>query len=177
MLEPLGIGTQKRTKMNILSRAISSNRIYLILFLLIVLVAVFFRFYNTPARYGFDFDPTRDALVSIYGAENLKFPLIGPQSGIAPFTFGPWYYYQIILSRIILPFDYAPWIYIGITSVISVIVMYLIGKKLENEKLGLLLALLMALSPAELGPITGLSNPNLVPITASLSLLLFILLI
>ncbi len=153
---------------------VSKKHIYEYLLILILLVSIFFRFYNTPARYGFDFDPTRDALVSQYGAENLKFPLIGPKSGIAPFTFGPWYYYQIIGARLLIPVDYAPWIYIGITSVLTVLVMYFIGKKLEDKKLGLILALLMALSPAELGPITGLSNPNLIPIQASLSLLLFI---
>ena len=154
---------------------ISRNKLNVLFFLGIILVAIFFRFYLTPERYGLDFDPTRDALISIYGATHLKFPLIGPMSGIAPFTFGPWYYYQIIFSKIILPFDYAPWIYIGITSVISVIAMYFIGKEIKGERFGLLLAFIMALSPAELGPITGLSNPNLVSMYASLSLLIFII--
>jgi len=154
---------------------ISRNKLNVLFFLGIILVAIFFRFYLTPERYGFDFDPTRDALISIYGATHLKLPLIGPMSGIAPFTFGPWYYYQIIFSKIILPFDYAPWIYIGITSVISVIAMYFIGKEIKGERFGLLLAFIMALSPAELGPITGLSNPNLVSMYASTSLLIFII--
>ena len=156
-------------------KIISKDKLNIFLFFAVILVAVFFRFYLTPERYGFDFDPTRDALISIYGATHLKLPLIGPMSGIAPFTFGPWYYYQIIFSKIILPFDYAPWIYIGITSVISVIAMYFIGKEIKGERFGLLLAFIMALSPAELGPITGLSNPNLVSMYASLSLLIFII--
>ena len=156
-------------------KIISKDKLNIFLFFAVILVAVFFRFYLTPERYGLDFDPTRDALISIYGATHLKFPLIGPMSGIAPFTFGPWYYYQIIFSKIILPFDYAPWIYIGITSVISVIAMYFIGKEIKGERFGLLLAFIMALSPAELGPITGLSNPNLVSMYASTSLLIFII--
>lgn len=158
-----------------LKKIISSYKINTLALLGILLVAILFRFYLTPERYGFDFDPTRDALISIYGATHFKFPLVGPVSGIAPFTFGPWYYYQIIFSKIILPFAYAPWIYIGITSVISVIVMFFIGKEVKGERFGLLLAFLMTLSPAELGPITGLSNPNLVSMYASLSLLIFII--
>lgn len=147
--------------------------IYTLLF--IMLVGIFFRFYNTPGRYGYDFDPTRDALVVDYGAENLQFPLVGPKSGIAPFTFGPWYYYQLILFDIVTPFDYAPWIYIGITSIITIFILYKIGALLEDKKLGLIMAALGALSPAELGPITGLSNPNLIPLQASLALYIFIL--
>ncbi len=145
---------------------------YLLLFILII--GIFFRFYNTPARYGFDFDPTRDALVSVYGADHLQFPLTGPKSGIGPFTFGPWYYYQIIVAKLLLPFDYAPWIYIGITSVVVIYVMYKVGEQLNGKKLGLIIGLLTALSPAELGPITGLSNPNLIPIQAALCLYIFI---
>src|SRR3989344_6032625 len=155
-------------------KIISKDKLNIFLFFAVILVAVFFRFYLTPERYGLDFDPTRDALISIYGATHLKFPLIGPMSGIAPFTFGPWYYYQIIFSKIILPFDYAPWIYIGITSVISVIAMYFIGKEIKGERFGLLLAFIMALSPAELGPITRPSNPKLASTLAILSFLIFI---
>jgi hypothetical protein len=148
-----------------------------ILFLFIIAVAIFFRFYGTPLRYVFDFDPTRDALISIHAENSFEFPLSGPKSGIAPFTFGPWYYYQIIAFTILTPFDYAPWIYIGITSVVTVIIFYFIGVILEDKKLGLILALLVALSPAELGPITGLSNPNLIPIQSVLTLLFFVLFI
>ncbi len=150
---------------------------YQFLLFIILFIAVFFRFYNTPSRYGFDFDPTRDILVSIYGAQHLQFPLTGPESGVGPFTFGPWYYYQLIIAEMLLPFDYAPWIYIGITSVITVFVIYKVGELLEGKRLGLIIALLTALSPAELGPITGLSNPNLIPIHAALSIYLFLLLI
>jgi hypothetical protein len=145
-----------------------------ILLLVVILIAVFFRFYNTPARYGFDIDPTRDALVVDYGAKNLQFPLVGPHSGIGPFTFGPWYYYQLILFKIILPVAYSPWIYIGILSAISVFVMYGIGVLLGGKKMGLLLAILTALTPAETGQIRALSNPTLIPLYATLTIWIFI---
>lgn len=141
----------------------------------IVLVAIFFRFYNMPGRYVFDFDPTRDALISIVGEEQLLFPPTGPKSGIANFTFGPWYYYEIILFSVLTPFQYAPWILIGSMSVITVIVYFFIGKYLFSKYFGLLLAFIVAIAPSELGPVTGLSNPNFVPLHAALTVLFFIL--
>ncbi len=145
-----------------------------LILLLILVIATYLRFANFPLKYGFDFDPTRDALIIAEGAKNLHFPLIGPKSGIGPFSFGPWYYYELILFKLILPVSYSPWIFIGLMSLGFVIVMYFIGKELEGEKFGLLLALIAAFSPEQIGPTTGLSNPNLVPIHAALTVLLSI---
>lgn len=146
-----------------------------LLLLIILAVAAYLRFANFPLKYGFDFDPTRDALIVAEGAKHLRFPLIGPQSGIGPFAFGPWYYYELIVFKLLIPAAFSPWIFIGITSVLTVVVMYFVGKELEGEWFGLLLALLTAFSPEQIGPTTGLSNPNLVPFHAALTVLLFIL--
>lgn len=142
--------------------------------LVIMLAAVFFRFYNTPNRYGFDYDPTRDALIVDYAIKTFQLPLIGPPSGIGSFNFGPWYYYQLILFKIIFPVAYAPWIYIGILSTITVFIMYKIGELLKGKTLGLLLGVLTALSPAETGQIRALSNPTLVPFYSVLTIWMFI---
>lgn len=171
----------KRVKKKILhffknpKKVIDKKHIYEYLLVVILIVGIFFRFYNTPMRYVLDFDPTRDALINIVGENEFKFPQVGPKSGVAEFTFGPWYYYQTIIFSILTPFDYAPWIYIGITSVVTVFLYYLIGRFLEDKKLGLIIAGLVAITPSELGPITGLSNPNLIPIQAAITLLLFVL--
>ena len=145
-----------------------------VLLLLILVVAVFFRFYNTPARYGFDFDPTRDVLIILYGAKNLTFPLIGASSGIAPITFGPWYYYQMILWQILFPFYYSAWYLVGISSVLVSVFLYKIGKLLENKWFGLLLAFFAAVSPSETGQTQGLSNPDLIPLYSILVIWLFV---
>lgn len=151
---------------------LKKSRFWVLIFIL--LTAVFFRFFNMPDRYVFDFDPTRDALISIHASENLKFPLTGAQSGIADFTFGPWYYYQIILFSLLTPFQFAPWILIGISSVVTVFVYFLIGKYLYNSTFGLVTAAVVALAPSEIGPVTGLSNPNLIPLNTALAVLLFV---
>lgn len=147
---------------------------YLFLLEIIMFVGLFFRFYNIPLRYGFDYDATRDALIAIQGARNLEFPLTGADSSVGPFHFGPWYYYFIIIFRILIPWDYAPWLYISILSFLTIPIMYKIGIDLGNKKLGLLLAGLFAISPSQIGPAVGLSNPHVIPFYTTLAILLFI---
>lgn len=149
----------------------------ILVFVIIFLLAFFFRFYNIPYRYGFDFDPTRDALIALYGSKNFVFPQIGPPSGIGPFNFGPWYYYQLILFSIIFPVPYSPWILIGITSLLFVVIMYKIGEILGGKKLGIILFLIAALSPAETGHTQALSNPSLIPLYSVLTFWIFLLLL
>src|SRR4051812_568802 len=100
-----------------------SKKLHLYLLLAILIVGFFLRFYNTPARFTMGEDSTRDAMVAISGAQHLQFPLTGPFSSLGPFTFGPWYYYFLILFSL-LPIAYAPWFFLGITSFLFIIVMY-----------------------------------------------------
>ena len=146
-----------------------------VLFITILIGGIFFRFYGTPDRFGFDKDPTRDALVTLYGARHGVFPLVGPASGIASFTFGPWYYYELILFSMILPTPYAPFYFIPLFSVSLIILMYFIGKEIYDEYLGLILSAFSAFSPSFIGPASGLSNPNLVAPHVAGSILIFVL--
>lgn len=150
---------------------------YLFILFIILLIGLFFRFYNIPLRYGFDYDATRDALIAIQGAKNLQFPPTGADSSVGPFHFGPWYYYFIIFFRILIPWDYAPWLYISILSFLTIPIMYKIGIELGNKMLGLLLAGLFAISPSQIGPGVALSNPHVIPFYTTLAILLFIRLV
>lgn len=162
---------------NYLNKKIQSllHNKYALLLSAIFLVAIFFRFYNIPARYGFDYDAARDVLVSLEGARNIRFPLTGPPSAQGSFSFGPWYYYLLIIATTIFPFGYAPWILIGVSSVAVVLIMYFIGKNLEDMQLGIILAALTAAATSQITVATNLSNPDIVPFTASISILFFIL--
>lgn len=142
-----------------------------IVLLLILLIALFFRFYDTPLRYSLGGDETRDAIVAYEGSRQMQLPLIGPFSSLGPFTFGPWYYYHIIFFQFITGLSYAPWIYLGLASLLSVFVLYRIGQELIDTRFGLILAALFALSPHHITAAIGLNNPNLIPLYAALSLL------
>lgn len=160
-----------------ISRFLVVNNYYLLVLFFILLVGFFFRFYNIPLRYGFDYDATRDALIALQGAQAFQFPFTGADSSVGPFHFGPWYYYFIILFRMFIPWDYAPWLYISILSFLTIPIMYKIGEEVGNKNLGLILAGLFAIAPSQIGPAVGLSNPHVIPFYAALSILLFIRLV
>ena len=108
------------------------------------------------------------------GAKDLQLPLTGPFSSLGQFTFGPWYYWQLIAFTRLTGHPFAPWIYLAIASTAFVFVMYAIGKHLMNPTAGLIVALFTALSPPQISSAKGLTNPNLISLFAGLSVLLFV---
>lgn len=140
----------------------------------IIILGTFFRFAELPTRYGFDFDSSRDAIFSQLGAEEFRLPNLGPASALGPFHFGPMYYYQLILFRSVVPSLYAPWIYVALLSILAIAVGYKIGEEMGSKVLGLIIAWFIALSPAQIIPATGLSNPNLVVLPSFVAVWLFL---
>ena len=166
-----------KKRFNIYLRRVKLLLISNIPFIFIIIVAVFLRFYNFPERVSMGFDSARDAFVSLEGARLLQLPTTGPFISIAPVTTGPWYWFQLILARIILPSNLAPWMLLGIYSVLMVFVMYLIGLTLEGKRLGLILGLITAIAVNQIQVATALTNPSVIGFYSSLVFLLFIFLI
>lgn len=150
------------------------RKIHFFLLLIIFFLGGFFRFYNYSNRISMGADSNRDAFVAIYGAEKLQFPLTGPFISITPATTGPWYWYQLIFSRIIFPFELMPWLYLGLISLLLVLIMYRIGVLLESKGFGLILALIVSLSPQQIGTAYQLTNPSIIGTFSSLVLLIFL---
>ncbi len=132
-----------------------------------------FRFFNFPKRYGFDFDASRDSLSASIFSENLSLPLTGAASSAAPFNFGPWYYWGLIIFEKIIPI-YGSWIFVSVISLLTIIVAYKIGESLENKNFGLILAGLFAISPSQIVLSTTLSNPSVIPLFSGLVFLFFV---
>ncbi|MEX2007753.1 MAG: glycosyltransferase family 39 protein [Candidatus Levyibacteriota bacterium] len=150
------------------------KHVHLYVLFLILLGAAILRFYNVPYRYGMGVETIRDAVIGIEGARQLQFPLVGSFSSLGPFTFGPWYAYQLILATIILPFVYTPWIYLGVISVLYVFIMYKIGYLLGGKVFGLVLAFISAISPAQVISATHLTSHNNTNLFAALSIWIFL---
>lgn len=147
------------------------------IFLGILLLGAFLRFYSYPYRYSLGEETIRDAVIGIQGARDLQFPLTGSFSSLGPFTFGPWYAYQLIIFYLIVPFVYSPWIYLSIISVAYIFIMYKIGKILGGENFGLILAFLVAISPAQIISATHLTSHNNTNLFAALSIWIFLILL
>lgn len=150
------------------------NKWHLFLLFLLILVALFFRFYNFPLRYGLGGETVRDAVVGIEGARQLQLPLVGAFSSAGPFTFGPWYYYQLIIFSLIFTSPYASWIYLSLASVFCVVVLYKIGELVEGRIFGLFLAFLGTISPVLIIAGTHLTTQNLTNVYAMLAVWIFL---
>src|SRR3989304_8427622 len=153
------------------------QKIQFYIFLGILLLGAFLRFYNYPYRYSLGEETIRDAVIGIEGARQLQFPLTGSFSSLVPFTFGPWYAYQLIIFYLIFPFVYSPWIYLSIISVAYIFIMYKIGKILGGDIFALILAFLVAISPAQIISATHLTSHNNTNLFAALSICIFLILI
>lgn len=138
---------------------------YLILLSIITLLSGFLRFYNFDNSWQLGADQARDVLVAREALRLHTLPLIGPFSASGPFVFGPyWYWFYMIPIGIFSSFLLAPWILQSLLYTFMVIPMYFIGKKLENEKLGLLAAFFTAISQAEISLSINLVQSSLVGI-------------
>lgn len=146
------------------------------LLLLIIALAAFLRFYNFPYRYSLGEETVRDAVIGIQAAREWQLPLTGAFSSLGPFTFGPWYSYQLALVTLIFPNNYAPWIYLGIISILYVFIMYKIGKLLFGSWFGIILAFLATVSPAQIITGTHLTSHNTTNLFAVLAIWIFLLL-
>lgn len=151
-----------------------TTKLHKLLLYLILLLAFILRFWQFDLRYGIGYDGSRDAIVSFESARQLQLPLTGSFSSIGPITFGPWYYYYITFANFVIPSIWAPWIAIGLASFAMVFAMYKIGSLLININFGLLLALIAAISPAQVSASTSLQQHALIGLLSSLILYLFI---
>ncbi|MDD3998770.1 MAG: glycosyltransferase family 39 protein [Candidatus Shapirobacteria bacterium] len=131
-----------------------SNKKIWLMWGLVGLMAIIFRFSNYENRWVINQDQARDAVIGLYGLRNGQWPEIGSPSSAGPFNFGPWYHWLIMIFEKILPFASGPWVAFTVLSVISVFLFAMIGKKYYG-KLGIIifgLMAAMAVGQAENGP-------------------------
>jgi hypothetical protein len=147
------------------------------LLVIILITSAFFRFYNAFNRYTLGYESIRDANVAVVGASTLHLPLTGPFSSLGAFTFGPWYWYHLILFQLILPISQSPWIILGIFSILFIFFLYKIGELLGNKQLGFTIGFLAAVSRYLVSWSTTLTNPGFVFIYSGLSLWFFLKLV
>ncbi|MDO8659088.1 MAG: glycosyltransferase family 39 protein [Candidatus Parcubacteria bacterium] len=158
-------------------RLLTKQKLHFYIFLGILLLGAFLRFYNFPYRYGLGEETIRDAVIGIEGARELQFPLTGSFSSLGPFTFGPWYAYQLIIFYLLVPLVYSPWIYLSLISVAYIFIMYKVGKILGGDILALVLAFLVAISPAQIISATHLTSHNNTNFFAALLIWIFLILV
>lgn len=138
--------------------------------LLILILAIFLRFYNYENRWGLAHDQARDALVAREALRQHKIPVLGPFSQAGSFVMGPIWYWLVALATSIYPTSIlTPWIVLTISYVLVVYLMILIGKELDSKSLALILGIFTAVSTAQIAQSTDLTNPSGVAIFSALA--------
>jgi len=114
----------------------------------ILFLATFLRFYDYQNRWVLNQDQARDVTMALFAIRNRKIPLVGSPSSAGPFNFGALYDWLVILITFLLPFTSGPWVAFTLISIVCVFIFYKIGNNLVDKKLGLIMALLSAISPS-----------------------------
>lgn len=147
------------------------------LFIGTLLLAGFLRFYDVPNRVLLGNETVRDAVVGFVGARELQLPITGPFSSLGAFTFGPWYWYNLIAGNWVFHTPYASWYTLAAASFGFVAVMFLIGLAIDGPVLGLVAAFAAAVVPNQVVAGLHLTQPNFLLFYSGLLVWLFLLVV
>jgi len=136
----------------------------------ILVIASFLRLYKIAEYMTFLGDEGRDVLVVKQILEG-ELTLLGPRSSAADFYYGPIYYYLITPFLWIFKYDpVGPAVFIGILGVITVYLIFLVGRRFFGVVAGLIAALLYAISPVVIAYSHSSWNPNPLPFVSLMTL-------
>lgn len=153
---------------------IVTHKFFLLLFGILFLTGIFFRFINFQDRWTLSQDQARDAITADFALETGILPLVGPHSSAGEFSFGPIYYWLIIFFKLFSSSIISSWIGFTILSCLSVGIFGLIGYKLSDKKGTLIFTFIAALASSPILHSTDMLNP--IPIAFFVSLIFLCLL-
>lgn len=122
--------------------------------------------------FAFTYDVGRDMLAVKSIIVDHKLSLIGQTTGIEGIFYGPWWYF--ILSIPFFFFSGNPQgiaFFMGIIGIITIILSFLLGKKIGGAFLGIIFSAFISVSPLMVYSSTQIWNPNLIPFLCVLVLL------
>jgi 4-amino-4-deoxy-L-arabinose transferase-like glycosyltransferase len=137
---------------------------------LILIVATFMRLYRIQDYMTFLGDEGRDVLV-VYNILHGHLTLLGPTSSVGGFFLGPIYYY--LMAPFLWLFSYnpvGPAVMVALFGIATVWLVYIVGKDFFNPRVGLMAALIYAISPLVIVYSRSSWNPNLMPFFSLLTL-------
>lgn len=145
---------------------------YFIAFLAVLSLAAFFRLYRIDQYMIFLGDEGRDAQVIKEMVDIGHFPLIGPPTSVGNIYLGPLYYYLMLVPMFLFNLNpVAASVMVGIIGVLTVGLIYYLGKVWFGRKAGLVASFLYAISPVTIAYSNFSWNPNPLPFFALLSML------
>lgn len=144
------------------------------LLVIILLVALFFRLYRIEATMTFLEDEGRDLLIAKRMIDTVRPVLLGPQTSTGNMYLGPFYYYLITPALFLSGMNpVGPAILIALSGVATVYLLYFLGRKWFSPQAGYLAAIFFAVLPFSVAVTRASWNPNLVPLIATLMLVVY----
>ncbi len=138
----------------------------------ILVLAGFFRLWNIQGYMTFLGDEGRDALMIKRILVERDFPLLGPPTSIGNIYLGPLYYYMMAVPMSISWLNpVAAAIQVAVIGILTVFLIYYLGKQWFGWVAGVVSAFLYAISPVTIYYSRSSWNPNPAPFFALLSLL------
>lgn len=141
-----------------------------ILLVVILLIGAFMRLYRIDEYMVFLGDEGRDMLVAreiLHG----NFTLLGPRASAGDFYLGPIYYYMIAPFLFITNYNaVGPSIMVALFGVVTVYLVYRVGKEFFGTTSGLTASLLYAISPLVIIFSRSSWNPNVLPFFSILTI-------
>lgn len=154
-----------------ISRFLHQRKSVVVLFLLFLALGTFLRFYRLRATMQFLGDQGRDALIARGILMDKDPAFIGPVTSVGNMYLGPFYYYFMVLP---LMFSYpdpsGPAYAVAFLGVLTLALLFVLGKELVGEKTALLAMGLYAIAPIVIENVRFSWNPNIVPLFSLLVL-------
>jgi 4-amino-4-deoxy-L-arabinose transferase-like glycosyltransferase len=144
-----------------LLKAYRKDKYHYSLLITLFLISFFVRVYRTDSLLGFFYDQGRDALVIWDLWHKGKFFLIGPTTGLTGVFLGPLFYYLIAPFYLLGKGNPVfPAVFLAFLSVVAFGVLYYIGAKFYNKRVGLFAVIIASISYNIVYLSRWLSNPT-----------------
>jgi len=142
--------------------------------ILILLISAFFRLYKISSYMEWLGDQGRDAIIMRDFLKHGNLFFIGPPTSVGNMYLGPWYYYLVAPFLLLFNFNpVGPSVLVALLGVLTTYLLYFVGKKWFNQSVGIISALLFAISPVAIKYNTFSWNPNVMPLFSLLFIYFF----
>ncbi len=140
-----------------------------LILVIVLLGASFLRLYNIPSTVQFLGDQGRDAMVVAGIFRNLDPVFIGPVTSVGNMYLGPLYYYFMVpFLMLTYPSPMGPVYAVALLGILTVFLMYFLGKRFLEEKTALWASVLFGFSAVVAHNTRFSWNPNPAPIVSLL---------
>lgn len=149
---------------------ISNNKKEILILGVILIIGAFFRLYKIDEYMTFLGDEGRDVIIVRRFLTELHPPLIGPGTSIGNMYLGPLYYYMMAPALLLANFSpVGPAVQVAILGVITIFLVWFVGRIWFGKPAALIAAGLYAISPTVIIFSRSSWNPNIMPFFSLLS--------